>query len=178
MMGQLNRPCPMNRSFTSLLAVFTLLILVLCCTAASRERNRVWRNRLILWQDVTRKSPNKARGYNNVGVNYCKGRQLDLAIVNCSKAIELNPRYGDAYLTRGNAYDEAGEPEKAIDDYTKALNINPVDSFTYYNRGVTLSKIGKVNEAIADYEQACKYGTEAGCEAARLAREKRQGRGK
>ena len=44
-------------------------------------------------------------------------------ILDYTKTIELNPRYGKAYYNRGNAYEHKGEYDLAISDFTKALEI-------------------------------------------------------
>jgi len=42
-----------------------------------------------------------------------------------NKAIELNPKYADAYYNRAIAYKAQSNTKKAIKDYTKAIEINP-----------------------------------------------------
>ncbi len=149
-------------------ALFSVLAVLL--SFSSYIRNEVWKSRVDLWEDVIRKSPCKARAYNNAGVNYCKQKQYDQALKYCSKAISLNPRYTDALMTRGNVYDEIGEPYNALADYTSALLVDPGDSMIYYNRAVTYNKIGRAEDARSDYRKACELGLEAGCEALRMTR--------
>jgi len=114
-----------------------------------------------------RKSPEKARAYNNAGVHYCRQKKYDLAIASTSKALSLDPHYTDAFINRGNAYDELGWPFKAIEDYTSALAIRPNDSYALYNRAAVYSRIGRTDKAIGDFMKSCKLGNQAGCEAFR-----------
>ncbi len=148
---------------TLLFGMLPLLLLI-----GSYIRNGVWKSRVDLWEDVIRKSPDKARAYNNAGVNYSRQKHFDQALKYSSKAISLNPRYSDALITRGNVYDELGEPQKAIADYTNALLINPADSYAYYNRAMTYNKIGRADDARADCRKACELGLDAGCKALRM----------
>jgi tetratricopeptide (TPR) repeat protein len=46
--------------------------------------------------------------YNTAG-QYGAGGKYDLAIIEFTKAIEINPRYAQAYNNRGLAYDAKGE---------------------------------------------------------------------
>ena len=46
--------------------------------------------------------------------------QLDRAIADFSKAIEINPRYAEVYIRRGIVYRIKGDSDNAIVDYTRA----------------------------------------------------------
>ena len=50
-----------------------------------------------------------------------------------SKAIEIIPKFPEAYINRGVAKDQLKDYEGAIADYTKALEIYPKDSLAYAN---------------------------------------------
>ena len=43
-------------------------------------------------------------------------KQLDRAIADLNKAIDLDPKSGDAYFLRGNAYRQKQQYEKALAD--------------------------------------------------------------
>ncbi len=47
--------------------------------------------------------------------------EYEHAIVELTKAIELDPEYADAYYNRGLAYDKSGEVTKAISDYENCI---------------------------------------------------------
>jgi tetratricopeptide (TPR) repeat protein len=44
--------------------------------------------------------------------------EIDNAFADYSKAIDLNPRYANALLNRGIAYQSKGDHDRAITDYT------------------------------------------------------------
>ena len=48
------------------------------------------------------------------------------AIPDFNKAIEINPKFAEAYTNRGTAYDVRGEYDKAISDYSEAIEIDPL----------------------------------------------------
>ena len=56
---------------------------------------------------------------------YGRKGELDLAIQNYNKALELKPDYTDAYNNRGLAYGRKGELDLAIQNYDKALELKP-----------------------------------------------------
>ena len=57
--------------------------------------------------------------YNN-GIDFYDDNDFTSAIIEFSKALQLFPEYVDAYIGRGNSYDNKGEAEKALQDYMEA----------------------------------------------------------
>jgi tetratricopeptide (TPR) repeat protein len=83
-----------------------------------------------------------------------KKGDLDGAISDYSKAIEINPRYVAAYNNRGVARKAMGDLDGAIADYNKALEIDPRYAFGYNNRGNARKAKGDIDGAISDYNKA------------------------
>ena len=69
----------------------------------------------------TRNSP----GLRQPGYRSLDQGDLDAAIQDYDKAIELDPQYAKAYNNRGNARYDQGDLDAAIQDYTKAIELNP-----------------------------------------------------
>ena len=90
----------------------------------------------------------------NQGVVLLEEGQYDRAIAYFNKAIEINPKYADAYNNRGNAYAKKGQYDKAIADYNKAIEINPRFAAAYNNRGNAYMGNGQYDKAISDYNKA------------------------
>ena len=78
----------------------------------------------------------------------------DLAMVDFTKAIEVNPRYADAFNNRAVILARKGNYDQAIDNFTKALEIDSLNSHVYYNRGVTWFDKGNLQQAQADIGKA------------------------
>ena len=70
---------------------------------------------------------------------------MSRAIVDFTKAIELNPDYAIAYNNRGVAYYLKKEYESAIVDFTKAIELNPDYAIAYNNRGMAYGVKGEVD---------------------------------
>ncbi len=66
------------------------------------------------------------RGNNKLEKQNYKG-----AISDYTKAIKINPEYGEAYQERGYAKEMLKNYEGAISDYTKAIKINPYNGEAY-----------------------------------------------
>jgi len=86
--------------------------------------------------DIVKKSPNKARPYNYLGLTYYKGGQLDNAITQYKKSLELKPYYASAHNNLGICYFDKGLVDKAINEFKHAIIINPSHIDAHYNLGV------------------------------------------
>ncbi len=63
--------------------------------------------------------------YNNRGNAWDGKGDYDRAIADYTKAIEIDPKYANAYYSRGIAWGKKGNSDRAIADYTKAIEIDP-----------------------------------------------------
>ena len=85
------------------------------------------------------------------GINAGKNKDFNSAIINYTKAIELDPKYVFAYKGRGFANIELKKHVEAIADYTKAIELDPKDADGYSGRGFAYESLGKTKEANADF---------------------------
>lgn len=92
--------------------------------------------------------------YFNRGNAYVEKGQLDQAIADYGKAIELNPWYDSAYSNRGNAYSAKGELDNAMADYTKAIELNPQNEQAHNNLGSLYLEKGQYAEAEKEIKKA------------------------
>ena len=91
------------------------------------------------------KKPNKERAetYYNRGLAHGKKGELELAIADYTKAIELKPDYADAYYNRGGAWLRLGEREKAESDLATARHLGSED-------------LAALDKILQDYDRAWK----------------------
>jgi len=133
---------------------------VLLCAVAiifsvwTHQRNIVWSDDVILWEDCIKKSPNKWRQHYNLGIVLAGRGNLDDAIKQYGIALEINPGYAKAYYGLGNALVQKGDSGAAIYNYSKALEINPNYVEAYYNKSRILLNQGKIGDAIDNYQKA------------------------
>ena len=95
-----------------------------------------------------------AEEYFNSALTYANQSNFTQAISDCTKAIETNPKYADAYNVRGAVYEHQSNLSQAISDYTKAITINPNYAKAYCNRGGAYDKQGNFAQAILDLTKA------------------------
>lgn len=99
----------------------------------------------------TRKLRAKAH-YNRASHYYVKG-DWEIAIIDYTKSIAMNPNNPFSYGRRGEAYLNRGRFERAIADFSKAIKMQPNYFMAYYHRGFAHRNIGDRNRAEADFEE-------------------------
>jgi len=90
----------------------------------------------------------------NRGINKGKAGDLDGALADFNRAVELDPKDSVAYYNRAYAKRLKKDPTGAIADYTKAIELDPKYADAYYNRGNTKADANDLSGAIADYNRA------------------------
>lgn len=117
-------------------------------------RNQVWKNELILWEDIARKSPGKARVNANLAHAYAVANRYEESVRFYTQAIALNPADERFYANRAVIYGEMGQTQRALEDYTKALSINPDVHGTYIKRAWLFRQQNNYPAAMADVNRA------------------------
>jgi tetratricopeptide (TPR) repeat protein/membrane associated rhomboid family serine protease len=95
-----------------------------------------------------------AEAYYKSGGTKLRSKDLDGAIVDYGKAIELKPDDAEAYNYRGVAELEKNDWARAIADFNKFIELNPNDAHAYNYRAFVKIRQGDVDGAIADYTRA------------------------
>jgi len=98
--------------------------------------------------------PQTAGTYFDRGILFFNRGDLEIAIMDLTQAIRLNPSFASAYFYRGFAHSKRGEYTRAIADYTQAILLNPNHVGALNNRGIAHSSRGEHCLAIADYTEA------------------------
>jgi tetratricopeptide (TPR) repeat protein len=129
----------------TVLTAMILVIVVLSVTAYAR--NGVWRDEVTLWEDVVKKSPNKARPHNNLGGLFLKDNHIDEAVIEIMRTLRIDPDYAEAHHNLGLALEKRGQINEAIAHYSEAIRLNPGYAAAHSNLGAALQKKGRWNEA-------------------------------
>jgi len=89
---------------------------------------------------------------------------LDGALAEYTKAIEIDPKFESALVNRGDIYQHRGDYDRAIADFTKAIKAGPegITVLALISRGTAYEKKGDFDRAIADHSQAIKKSGAAG----------------
>jgi protein O-mannosyl-transferase len=143
--------CVMRWRTPTVLAFTAVLVLF---SAATYQRNAVWKDELTLWSDVVRKSPKKARGHYNLGISYAQLKRTDDAIAQYQIALKSKPDDADIHNNLGVALAAQGFLEQALIQHRIVLQLRPHDANAHNNMGIILKLLGRPEEAAKEYHAA------------------------
>lgn len=123
-------------------------------SAMAYRRNVVWRTEESLWLDVVRKSPNKARGHNNLGAVYLEQKRHADAIAQYREAIALDPNHHNSHVNLSFALTSSQRPDEAIAMANRALQIKPNSPQAYHALAKAFLSKGENQEAFRYYAKA------------------------
>lgn len=103
---------------------------------------------------LLRQNGNDSIFYENRARAYARTRDHRNAVIDYTKAINLNRTNPTAYVNRGLSYRELGEFQPAITDLDEAIRLRPNSPAYYLIRGFTYLQAGKSTAAIRNYDRA------------------------
>ena len=89
-----------------------------------------------------------------------KGKRYQ-AIDALTRAIEIEPKYADAYFNRGWAYYQLARYKEAIADYTRTISLKQYTADAYASRGDAYRALNNMQNAITDYTASLKRSKNA-----------------
>jgi glycine betaine/proline transport system substrate-binding protein len=95
-----------------------------------------------------------SEAYLELGTAEFKSGNFEAAIECYDKALEIKPKYDNAWYNKGTTLDNLGRHEEAIVCYDRALEIKPKYVNAWHNKGSTLDNLGRHEEAIVCYDKA------------------------
>ena len=102
-----------------------------------------------------------AATYSNRGIILANHGELDKAIADQNKAIELNPDSARAHVNRGNIYYRYNRHNEAVADYNQAITLSHGElAPAYFNRGQSHLALGETDAATKDFQQAATLAPE------------------
>ncbi|MBU4185150.1 MAG: hypothetical protein KKC23_02935 [Proteobacteria bacterium] len=119
-----------------------ITILVATFSFTAFQRNFVWSNDLALWSDVVKKSPYKARGYNEIGMYFYELQKPDKAIPYFRKSLYYEPEYAVAHNNLGLCFLATGLIDLAIYEFRHAIKVRPLNGMYHVNLGIAYLKMG------------------------------------
>jgi tetratricopeptide (TPR) repeat protein len=142
-----------------------IALAAVCCvlTVATIQRNRLWNNDLLLWEDTARKSPNKPRVLANLAASYIREQMPEKALPPLLRSIELAPGLTDSLSFLGYVLDLIGTYGGRYDNGKRFIIGSRTVDMRYYNSwfantrnnlGLAYEHAGNLEMALRHYETA------------------------
>jgi len=110
---------------------------------------------LAAYETLTKEQPKNAVPWNGLCWHLITtGGDAKRALESCNTAIKLNPRFANAYDSRGLVYLKLGDYQHALADYEEALKLCPRMAGAAYGRGIAKVKLGDFAGGSEDIIQA------------------------
>jgi tetratricopeptide (TPR) repeat protein len=107
-----------------------------------------------LYQRVLQQAPQNAQALHLFGILAAQTRQFERAVERILKAIAVDDKNPDFFVSLGNAYKEQGNLDQALQSYQSAIYLNPAYAQAHSSLGVVLQLQNKMDEALANFDQA------------------------
>jgi len=85
---------------------------------------------------------------------------LDRALADCNKAIEIKPDVTEIYAFRGVLKRYNGDLDGAMADFNNVIALNPKDTLAYAGRGEVYYDLQKFTDALADFRKSCELNSD------------------
>jgi len=138
--------------------IIMFIVISTCYSVLTYKRNIVWQDDFTLWNDVVQKSLQKPRPYQNRGAVYQSKGNLDQAILDYNKAIQINPNFALAYNNRGLLYQDKGNFKQALSDFNKAIHLDPNYAEAYNNLALAYFRKKEFKKAWENIHKAEELG--------------------
>lgn len=137
---------PVAMRVVSAVVLAALVVLVWRCTPA-------YQNKESLWNDVIAKNPDAWMPHLNLANIYQKRGELDKAMAEYRKALQLQPDNTEVHYDLAQALFVQSRFEEAADHYRKAIDLDPTHHMAINNLGTIYLKEDKLDEAAACFEK-------------------------
>jgi tetratricopeptide (TPR) repeat protein len=136
-------------------AIWGLALLVLAAgTARTLDQLQYWQNSGTLFRHTVAVTKGNPVAYYNLGEYWFSQGQLDKAIDDYRKALQIRPNYDDALSNLGVALAVKGELDEAIARIRESIHYSPDKADAYYNLGNVFIMQHKLVEAASAYTEA------------------------
>jgi tetratricopeptide (TPR) repeat protein len=134
----------------TVLAGVLVLVLMLC----SRVQAGYWQNSRTLFEHTLSVTQDNVIAHFQLGLAFDQQGQLNKALFQYSRALEIDPNYTPAHTNIGAILTHKGDIKGAFYHYYEALRQNPGDYGAYSNLGAIWAAQGKTRQAIGAFKEA------------------------
>ncbi|KPK28219.1 MAG: hypothetical protein AMJ61_03210 [Desulfobacterales bacterium SG8_35_2] len=137
-------------------------VLVLACfySVATVKRNMVWKDKMTLWTDTVKKSPEGVLPHMQLGIAYNEQGDIAKALAQFQAALQINPDFADAYTNIGLLYIRLGQVQQALEYYQNALQLKPASPEAHNNIGVAYVRLEMLDKAVASFQESLRLNSQ------------------
>jgi Flp pilus assembly protein TadD len=132
-----------------------LAAVLIVAAIATEQRNAVWTDPVLLWEDTVAKSPNMFRDQFQLAEAYRARGDCSKSLPHFARAAQLDPTDDSVLVDWGLAYDCLNQPDQALVKLQQAAAMRPT-GHTYSQIGMVYGKHGRNAEAIEALQTAIK----------------------
>ena len=118
-------------------------------------------SRFVTWDKLKGVDEDAASHLTN-GTQLLQRGKLYQSITSLTQAIEIEPKFAEAYINRGLAYYHLAHYKEAIADFTQTISLKQYTADAYASRGDVYRSLNDVENAISDYTASIKRSKNAG----------------
>jgi tetratricopeptide (TPR) repeat protein len=119
-----------------------------------------WKNSGTLFEHTLKVAGSSPIGHSSLGQWYFSQQNLDAAIEQFEKAIELNPMVVLPRMNLGLALNLKGKYQEAFEQVDEAAKLAPNNYEVQHSLGVVLASLGRFDEAVKAHEKAIEISPE------------------
>jgi tetratricopeptide (TPR) repeat protein len=119
----------------------------------TRDQCKVWNSSISLWNNVIKYYPEADIAWLNRGLAKQNNNDLQGAISDYKKGIEVNPGLTLAWNNLGSVHSTLGKHKEALYFFDKAIQLDPTSANTFLNRANTKAALNDYEGAINDYDK-------------------------
>ncbi len=109
-----------------------------------------------IYVQILQADPNQPIALQLLGVIAFQVGEIDIAVEFITKAVTIQPDYGEGHFNLGIALKAQGNLDQAIASYRRAVAIDPDNADAHYNLGNALKDQKRYDDAVASYRLALK----------------------
>jgi len=139
------------------LTVGILALILLCFTGLTMRRNTDWHSNQTLYESTLKYAPGSSRVHYNLGVVYEEQGNVDAALKEFLKTLELDPNNAYVRLDIAAICGNAGDARRAAAYYVEAIKLKPNDPEiveAYMNLGMMCHRSGHTGQAVQLWRKA------------------------
>ena len=118
------------------------------------KQSAMYANLDTLWRTTISKDPNAFLAYNNLGYMLMEKGQLQEAMADFNKSLEINPNFNEPHNNLGDALIRIGQTNEAVIHFKRAVELDPTSAASYYNLGDAWLQLERNGDAITQFQKA------------------------